>query len=402
MTTRRTLLLSVYLPSALLALSEGLLLPTLPLFALQFDVSYSVAALVIAAAGLGTMFADVPAGMVLGRFGLKKTMIAGTAMVAISLFALGFATFFPLLILYRLIDGVGRSMWGISRVSYIAEAIEPGQRGRAISMFGGLNRIGTFFGPVTGGLIADQFGLRAAFFLSGALAVAALVIGWIYVDETEVHAESSHRVRWGLVWEMLRQNRRDLSAASIAQLAGQMIRAGRQAIIPFYAEAVLGLSATQIGTIQSASAMIDMSLFFPAGVIMDRFGRKFTSVPSFGVMSLGMALVPFAESYIALILVGMLIGFGNGLGSGAMMTLGTDLAPRGAVGEFMGLWRLVGDSGRAGGPLAVGSLADSSGFTATAYILAGVGFAATATLLFLVRETRAAPVASASRSSPGS
>ena len=76
MTSRRTLLLSVYVPSALLAFSEGLLLPTLPLFALQFDVSYSVAALVIAAAGLGTMFADVPAGMVLGRFGLKKTMIA--------------------------------------------------------------------------------------------------------------------------------------------------------------------------------------------------------------------------------------------------------------------------------------------------------------------------------------
>jgi MFS family permease len=401
MTTRRTLMLSVYLPSALLALSEGLLLPTLPRFALQFDVSFAVAGLVIAAAGIGTMFADVPAGMVLGRFGLKKTMLAGTALVALSLFALGFATFFPLLVVSRLIDGVGRAMWAISRVSFITEAIEPAQRGRAISVFGGLNRIGTFAGPVTGGLIADQFGLRVTFFVAGLLAVAALAIGWIYVDDTTVHTESSHRVRWSLVWEMLRENRRDLSAASIAQLAGQMIRAGRQAIIPFYGDVVLGLSATQIGTIQSASAMIDMSLFFPAGVIMDRFGRKFTSVPSFAVMSLGMALIPFAGSYVSLVLVAMLIGFGNGLGSGAMMTLGTDLAPRGAVGEFMGLWRLVGDSGQAGGPLVVGSLADSSGFTATAYILAGVGFAASATLLFLVRETRAAPVTAASGPSPG-
>jgi sugar phosphate permease len=74
-----------------------------------------------------------------------------------------------------------------------------------------------------------------------------------------------------------------------------------------------------------------------------------------------------------------------------MMTLGTDLAPRGAVGEFMGLWRFVGDSGRAGGPIVVGSLADSTGFTATALILTGIGLASSATLLFLVRETRHIP-----------
>lgn len=400
MTTRRALLFSVYVPSALLAFSEGLLLPTLPIFALQFDVSFTVAALVVAASGLGTMFADVPAGMVLGRFGLKRTMIAGTAIVAVSLFMLGFTSFLPLLIIYRLADGVGRAMWAISRVSYIAEAIDPAERGRAISIFGGLNRIGAFAGPVTGGLVADNFGLQSAFFLAGALAVVALIVSLIFVDSTEVDVASSHRTRWSMVWGLLQVNWRDLSAASVAQMAGQMIRAGRQAIIPFYAEAVLGLSATQIGTIQSASSLVDMSLFFPAGYVMDRFGRKFTSVPSFAVMSIGLALIPFTGSYIALLLVSLVIGFGNGLGSGAMMTLGTDLAPRGAVGEFMGLWRFVGDSGRAGGPLVVGSLADSTGFTATAYILAGVGLASSATLMFLVKETRVAPVIMSSEPEP--
>lgn len=394
-------MLSVYVPSALLAFSEGLLLPTLPLFALQFDVSYAVAALVVAASGIGTMFADVPAGMVLGRFGLKRTMVAGTAIVALSLFLLGYSSFLPLLVFYRLADGVGRSMWAISRVSYIAEAIDPAERGRAISIFGGLNRVGAFAGPVTGGLVADSFGLRSAFILAGVLAVAALVISLLFVDGTEVEVSSSHRARWSQIRDLLRTNWRDLSAASIAQIAGQMIRAGRQAIIPFYAEAVLGLSATQIGTIQSASSMVDMSLFFPAGYIMDRFGRKFTSVPSFAVMSIGLAMIPFTGGYLSLLLVSLVIGLGNGLGSGAMMTLGTDLAPRGAVGEFMGLWRFVGDSGRAGGPIAVGSLADSTGFTATALILAGIGLASSATLLFLVRETRHATVLVRSGPSPG-
>ena len=65
----------VYVPTALLGFAEGLLLPTLPAFALSFDVSFAVASLVLAAAGIGTLIADLPAGMLLGRVGLKPTML---------------------------------------------------------------------------------------------------------------------------------------------------------------------------------------------------------------------------------------------------------------------------------------------------------------------------------------
>lgn len=381
-------MLSVYLPSALLAVSEGLLLPTLPLYALEFDVSYSVAAMVIAAAGIGTMAADVPAGMVLGRLGLKRTMLLGAIMIAASLFALGFVEFFALLVLYRLIDGVGRAMWAISRVSFITESIHPRERGRAISIFGGLNRIGMFVGPALGGFVGTQFGLVTAFYIAGLLASVAVIISFMFVEDSPVEVGGGHKVRWGIVWGLARGNARDLSAAGTAQVAGQMIRQGRQAIIPFYAGEILGLNSQQIGLILSASSMIDMTLFFPAGYIMDRFGRKFTSVPSFALMSLGLGLIPLTGGFFSLLIVTMMIGFGNGLGSGAMMTLGTDLAPRGAVGEFMGVWRFVGDTGRAGGPLVVGSLADAAGFTVTALVLAAIGLGSSGTLAFLVRETR--------------
>ena len=85
--------------------------------------------------------------------------------------------------------------------------------------------------------------------------------------------------------------------------------------------------------------------------------------------------------------ISFLDGIGNGLGSGTMMTLGADLAPPGATGEFLGLWRLIGDSGRATGPLAVGALTDAVGFEYTAYILAGVGLGAAVILAALVKET---------------
>ncbi len=95
-------------------------------------------------------------------------------------------------------------------------------------------------------------------------------------------------------------------------------------------------------------AVVDVSMFFPAGMLMDRFGRKVAAVPSFGLMALGIGLIPFARSFdfLTLLLVTMIIGFGNGLGSGLMMTLGADLAPPGAAGEFLGFWRLIGDIGQ--------------------------------------------------------
>jgi MFS-type transporter involved in bile tolerance (Atg22 family) len=74
-----------------------------------------------------------------------------------------------------------------------------------------------------------------------------------------------------------------------------------------------------------------------------------------------------------------------------MMTLGADLAPPGATGEFLGVWRLIGDLGAVLGPVSVGWIAAAFGLVGGAWALAAVGVAASLTLALLVRETRAGP-----------
>jgi len=51
-------------------------------------------------------------------------------------------------------------------------------------------------------------------------------------------------------------------------------------------------------------------------LFMDRIGRKFTIVPSFVIIGVGLALLPLIDGYESLLLVVSLIGFGHGLGSG--------------------------------------------------------------------------------------
>ena len=120
---------------------------------------------------------------------------------------------------------------------------------------------------------------------------------------------------------------------------------------------------------------------------MDRFGRKFAIVPCFGIQALGMALVPFAATFAGLLFAAVLIGFGNGLGAGSMMTLGADLSPARSRGEFLGVWRLIGDLGQTGAPLIVGVVADILALSSAIWFIAGSGLVAASIFLILVPET---------------
>jgi MFS family permease len=393
MMPRSQMLLSVYLPTALLALGQGVLVTTLPLYADSFGVSYGLVSLAVAAAAIGTLVTDVPAGALLGKLGLRPSMMAGSILVAVGTLGLAATNDIRQIVILRIAAGVGTALWGISRHAFITETVAPAQRGRSIAVFGGIMRIGTFAGPAAGGIVGTAFGLRASFVLAGALAAVTVVLAMTaFKPSGQSAAPLGFKARWRVVGRLVRTNGRDLSAAAVAQTFAQMIRAGRQFIIPIYGADVLDLDVAQIGLIMTIAAVVDMLLFVPAGVVMDRFGRKVAAVPSFAVMALGIALIPAASGYLGLLLAAVVVGIGNGLGSGTMMTLGADLAPPGATGEFLGLWRLIGDAGAVGGPLVVGAMASEIDLAASALVLAGFGLAAALTLALLVRETRQSPL----------
>ncbi|MFN8589941.1 MAG: MFS transporter [Thermomicrobiales bacterium] len=390
---RSPLIVAVYVPTLLLAFAEGLLIAVLPLYAASFGVGYGLVGLATSAAAIGTLLTDVPAGAVLSRFGLRRAMILGSGLAAGSTLALVWSGQFPGLVALRLLAGIGGAIWALSRHAYIAEAIPSAQRGKALSMFGGINRIGIFAGPAIGGILTNVAGIHPTFLLSASLSGLAMILSAILLKPLPRGAGGlGARSRWRLVAAGVRTHARDLSAAAVAQTLGQMIRAGRFLIIPLWGSQQLGLNAAQIGTIVTAGAIVDVAMFIPAGMLMDRFGRKVAAVPSFSLMALGIGLVPFTTSFLTLLLVAALIGMGNGLGSGLMMTLGADLAPPGATGEFLGVWRLIGDIGAVAGPIVIGIVAAALGLSGGAWVLSLVGWLAVLTLARLVRETRVRPL----------
>jgi MFS family permease len=387
---RHPLLLPFYLPSLLFSFAQGVLAPVLPLYIADFQVSYGMIGMVLAGEELGTLLGDVPAGILMRHLGKRRSMLLGLGLAALSTAALFWAPSIPIVFGCRLLSGIGRAAYSVSRHAYIADATAVVGRGRTIAFLGGVFRLGGFSGPVIGGSVATSYGLRAPFLVFGGACLAAFAVVAIFVRikewESQDTVKRSPEYRPHLL-KVLRQRRRILASAGSAQLFAQMVRAGRRVIIPLYGADVIGLNPQEIGMIISIAAGIDVVMFYPTGYIMDRFGRKFAIVPSFATQAVGMGLIPLTSSFVGLLFVTAVIGFGNGLGSGTMMTLGADLKPKGSQGEFLGLWRLIGDAGFVGAPLVVGAVADLVMLPAAALALSASGLTAALLFALLVPET---------------
>ena len=406
---RRELILAVYVPTVLLAFAQGVIVLSLPLLANETSAAYSFASIIVSAAAFGTLIADVPTGTVMIRLGLRRTMLIGSVVVAVSTLLLAFSLDAPIVLGLRLFAGIGTALWGLSRYTYITQQVPPELRGRTIAGFGGINRVGVFAGPLIAGSLVTWFGLWSAFLLAGALATLAFLAAWLWIPADAVanrtpvdaHAPDTGEIRG--TWNALAGRRADVLFASLAQVLAQVVRQGRHFLIPLYGVEILGLDAFEVGVVMTVSAVLDMVMFGPAGYLMDRFGRKFATIPSFTLMAVGVATIPFADGFAGLLVSGIIIGLGNGIGSGTMMTLGADFAPAAYTSTFLSLWRFIGDSGQMVGPLLVGVVAQVFTLQQSAWVLSLCSLACALMLLLLVRETRldhGAPKKSKSESRP--
>jgi MFS family permease len=383
------LLLPVYVPSLLMAVSQEALTILLPLYMLDIGASPAFAALVVGLRGIGVLLFDVPAGMLVARFGDKPVLLGGLALILTGFALLGFTTEPALVGFAAVALGSGHAAWMLGRQSYLADVCAPQELGRAIAAMAGLQRGGALFGPFAGGALAGIAGFPVAFAVGAASAVVAGATVVAFARAVPPHA--SHDASFKGTVEVLRAHGRVLATAGSSALVLQLMRASRQLLIPLFGQAV-GLSVTTIGLVYSLAAVVDIALFYPSGVLADRLGRKWSAVPSMALFALGLALLPLSSGFYSLLAASVVLGFANGIGTGVVMIIGADLArASGRHGQFLGLWRLIGDVGISGAPLLVGTIVEAASLAAASLTVAGLGVAGALVMAFAVAETLRPP-----------
>ena len=369
--TLRSLGARVYLPSLLYGVGQGAIAPIVALSARDLGASIGAASLVVAAAGVGQLVGDLPAGVLAGRIGERRAMLAASALVVGALGACMLASTEWLLAVGIFCTGLAGAVWGLARQAYLAEVVPFHLRARAMSTLGGVQRIGMFVGPFLGALAVRTWGTDGAYGLHAATAVLA---GLLLLALPEPAHEGSAAKSGGPVRtiDVARSHASVLRTLGMGALLVGAVRASRQVVIPLWADSI-GMDAASTSLIFGIAGSVDMLLFYPAGRVMDRRGRAFVAVPSMVILGLAHLLLPMTHHAVTLAGVAMLMGFGNGIGSGIIMTLGADVSPPVGRTAFLGAWRLCADAGNSAGPLVIGAVSATVALGPAVLLMGGVG-----------------------------
>jgi MFS family permease len=376
----------VYLPSLLMSMSQMALLILLPLHIVDLGHSPAVAALIVGLRGVGLLALDVPAGLLVARFGDRPVLLGGLLLILLGSLLLAISSSLLLVSTAALLIGAGFAAWMLGRQSYIADVCANHEVGRAIAVMAGLQRVGIFIGPALGALLAQAYGYGAMFSVSALIAAVAGVLVFMFTRAVE-HDPAAEPAGAGEMLALLRSQGATFAAAGGAAFSLQLMRATRQLLIPLFGQAV-GLDIVTIGVIYSLSAGIDMCLFYPVGWLVDRHGRKWSAVPSLTLFAVCLLVLPLATGFGSLLAIACVLGLANGLGTGIVMIIGTDLSRRSDDrSHFLGVWRLIGDLGMSGAPLFCAVMVTIASLTAASVVVAGAGFVGAFVMLTRVPET---------------
>lgn len=374
----------VYLPTLVTSIVQSGTVILLPLYMLDRGYGISDASLIVAMRGLGLLLTDVPAGLFANRFGDKYSMLAGCCALLIAMVLLSVSEHQGLIMLAALLTGSSVALTLLGRMSYVTDSVKNEERGRMLALMAGIQRGGALLGPLLFGALAKYFSYQAAFGVMTGLILFALFSIAVYA----IHHEASHRQQIPLsaMFGVIVKYSDILLTVGLGGLCLMMVRSARVLLLPIFGHG-FGLDEVQIGLLFSLSSIIDILMFYPAGQIMDDRGRKWTAVPGTLLLSLSLLVLTMIPSVTGMLLFAVLSGLGNGITTGVLVTIGSDVAPDVERGQFLGVWRLQLDIGHTAAPLIIGYLSEIVSLSIATLSIFCCGLAGAVIFSFLMKET---------------
>ncbi len=379
-----------------------MLVPSIPVLAVDFGITPGTAAQIVTALAFGRLAGMPISGIVLDRLGTRTALVAGPALACAVALLAAIVPWFSIILVLLFVLGIAESIWVIAREVAGIDLALPNQRGRVLSGFHGVNYMGLALGPLAGGLLAETSGFRGAFIAYAACAAISVLLGFTVENSRTPHNLQTARVierpsitawvkRLRNVKDLVDQIPSHLRATYVvlvfATFTSFMHRVTTQSMLPLFATTELGLSPKEVGLLFTISGVAAFAMILPAGFVIDKVGRKWATVPSTGIPALAFLLIPFAGDFFELALLMLFLGIANGLSLGSLATSTFDVIPVNARGRLQALRRTIAEVGGVGAPLAGGVLADTFNAGVPFLVYAPPIILSAVLLAFIARET---------------
>jgi MFS family permease len=363
------------------ALGFGIVVPAVPLFALEFGVGTTAAGAVVSAFALMRLVSGLAAGRFVDRVGERLALLTGLGVVAVSSLLAGLAVSYPQLLVLRGLGGVGSAVFTISGTSLLLRVASASQRGRTQSIYRGGFLIGGILGPAFGGAVI-ALSIRAPFFLYAGTLLLAMIAAGTLLPKPPPKLPASD----GAAGSAPPDPRMPLpvalaSPAYRAALAGNFavgfsLFGVRSAVVPLLVVQGLGLAPVWIGAAFTVGALVQTLLLLPAGRAVDDLGRRPTLVAGGLLTAAALAALAAATGPVTLLLAMTVFGAGGALLGVAPAAIVGDVA-QGRSGTAVAVWQMSSDLGAVLGPVVAGLLIDRLSFGAalllSALVVAGCG-----------------------------
>lgn len=374
----RSIAVAAFGPSLLFGVGQGSIFPIIALSAKELGASLALSGLIVSLFGIGALVSNIPAALIAARYGERRSMVGAATLTVLALFLCLAASAPWMLAIGVLIIGMASSVFLLARQTFLIEAVPISMRARALSTLGGVMRVGLFLGPFAGAALMHFIDLPGAYWVAIAAMIAAGLLSFTVPDlegrQSEAHPSRPPRPR---ITGILHNHAAAFATLGLASALVAAVRSCRQIIVPLWASH-LGLDAATTAVVYGVMGSIDMLLFYPAGKIMDQFGRQWVAAPSMILMGTALAIMPLTTGLASFVAACLLLGFGNGISSGLNMTVGADASPQTGRTQFLGIWRLITDCGAGGGPLLLSGVMAISTLGLGIAVVSSLGFVAAA------------------------
>jgi MFS family permease len=320
-------------------------------------------------------FSQIPVGWLAERYGAHRILAAGLTLWASATVLIGFAHTFAMLLVLRLLLGLGESA-GFPCVAKITAAIVPA---KGLGTANGIVALGYLSGPVVGtivgGLLMAHFGWRSAFWVFGALSLLWLW-PWAAVAGGVRSAVSASADDSPTLWMILKQP--SLWGTALGLFSSNYTFYFMLSWLPSYLQTERGFSLIAMTKLATLAYAVNAVSAFAAGWGIDRFLARggsantgYKSVMAVAHLGSVACMLAMAVGSPWLALAGMFVYQALcGASSPGVYAMCQILAGPRASGRWVGIQNSLGNFPGIVAPWLTGYIIQSTGHFTNAFVVA--------------------------------
>jgi MFS family permease len=319
---------------------------------------------------------QVPVGWVAERYGAERVLTAGLIVWAAATILIGVTSAFWLLIVLRLLLGLGESTGFPSVSKLLAAAVPTASLGTANGIVAFAYLFGPAVGTLLGGLLMVRFGWRSAFLVFGTLSLL-----WLWPWARVIRGRRRHAPREaGSPRMALLLKCRAMWGTALGLFSSNYTFYFMMAWLPLYLVRERGFSVDDMAKLASASYVVMAVCALLAGWAIDRYikdggsantGYKVIMAAAHGGAVLCMLAMAFGSRPLALASIFVYQAL-TGASSPGVYAIPEILGGTRATGRWVGIQNSLGNLAGIVAPWLTGFLIDQTGHFTVAFMVAAI------------------------------